>query len=137
MTADVDGDDADDIARAIENARRQVGDGRAQGAEARRIASMERRKAMEEGRRIAAEERRKAFANREAWIEPLGADGYTHQINNMIHHFDFLGVVEVREGPGDPEFPATIEVEDYARLITPEQEKLTGPRLLGAAPPMR
>jgi outer membrane biosynthesis protein TonB len=61
MTADVDGDDADDIARAIENARRQVGDGRAQGAEARRIASMERRKAMEEGRRIAAEERRKAF----------------------------------------------------------------------------
>lgn len=83
------------------------------------------------------EERRKAFANREAWIEPLGADGYTHQINNMIHHFDFLGVVEVREGPGDPEFPATIEVEDYARLITPEQEKLTGPRLLGAAPPMR
>ncbi|MDT1115718.1 hypothetical protein RNI00_30240, partial [Pseudomonas aeruginosa] len=58
MTADVDGDDADDIARAIENARRQVGDGRAQGAEARRIASMERRKAMEEGRRIAAEERR-------------------------------------------------------------------------------
>lgn len=61
MTADVDGDDADDIARAIENARRQVGDGRAQAAEARRIASAERRKAMEEGRRIAAEERRKAF----------------------------------------------------------------------------
>lgn len=61
MTADVDGDDAEDIARAIENARRQVGDGRAQAAEARRIASAERRKAMEEGRRIAAEERRKAF----------------------------------------------------------------------------
>ena len=61
MTADVDGDDADDIARAIENARRQVGDGRAQAAEARRIASDARRKAMEEGRRIAAEERRKAF----------------------------------------------------------------------------
>ncbi len=72
-------------------------------------------------------ERRKAFANREAWIEPLGADGYTHQINNMIHHFDFLGVVEVREGPGDADFPAFIEVEDYARLITPEQEQLTEP----------
>ncbi len=26
-------------------------------------------------------ERRKAFANREAWIEPLGADGYAYQIN--------------------------------------------------------
>lgn len=72
-------------------------------------------------------ERRKAFANREAWIEPLGADGYTHQINNMIHHFDFLGVVEVREGPGDADFPALIEVEDYARLITPEEEQLSEP----------
>lgn len=73
-------------------------------------------------------ERRKAFANREAWIEPLGADGYTHQINNMIHHFDFLGVVEVRKGPGDADFPAFIEVEDYARLITPEQEQLDEPK---------
>jgi len=82
-------------------------------------------------------ERRKAFANREAWIEPLGADGYTHQINNMIHHFDFLGVVEVRDGPGDADFPKTIEVEDYARLITPEQEQLTEPRRFGAAPALR
>jgi hypothetical protein len=82
-------------------------------------------------------ERRKAFANREAWIEPLGADGYTHQINNMVHHFDFLGVVEVRDGPGDAEFPATIEVEDYARLITPEQEKLTETKKAGAAPALR
>lgn len=45
----------------------------------------------------------------------------------MIHHFDFLGVVEVREGPGDADFPALIEVEDYARLITPEQEQLSEP----------
>lgn len=82
-------------------------------------------------------ERKKAFANREAWIEPLGADGYTHQINNMVHHFDFLGVVEVREGPGDAEFPATIEVEDYARLITPEQEDLAQPKKQGAAQRLR
>lgn len=82
-------------------------------------------------------ERRKAFANREAWIEPLGADGYTHQINNMVQHFDFLGVVEVRDGPGDADFPATIEVEDYARLITPEQEKLTERRKPGTAPAPR
>lgn len=80
-------------------------------------------------------ERKKAFANREAWIEPLGADGYTHQINNMIQHFDFLGVVEVREGPGDPEFPAFIEVEDYAKLITPEEEHYTEKaELAGMAP---
>ncbi len=54
----------------------------------------------------------------------------------MIHHFDFLGVVEVREGPGGADFPATIEVEDYARLITPEQEQLTEPKL-AAAPVLR
>lgn len=77
-------------------------------------------------------ERQKAFANREAWIEPLGADGYTAQINNMIHHFDFLGVVEERAGPGDAEFPAKIEVEDYARLIKPDEEKLTEPKPAGA-----
>ncbi|MCY0095744.1 LodA/GoxA family CTQ-dependent oxidase [Hoeflea ulvae] len=77
-------------------------------------------------------ERRKAFANREAWIEPLGADGYTHQINNMIQHFDFLGVVEVRDGPGDAEFPDKIEVEDYARLITPEEEHYRERENLGA-----
>ena len=71
------------------------------------------------------EERQKAFANREAWIEPLGSTSYTHQINNMIQHFDFLGVVEVREGPGDADFPEWIEVEDYAKLITPEKEHWT------------
>lgn len=70
-------------------------------------------------------ERQKAFASREAWIEPLGADGYTHQINNMIQHFDFLAVVEQREGPGDADFPAVMEVGDWTRLITPEEERFT------------
>lgn len=78
-------------------------------------------------------ERRKAFASREAWIEPLGADGYTYQINNMIQHFDFLAVVEERKGPGDAEFPAIIEVADWSKDITPEEEHLRQPRL-GAAP---
>jgi len=67
-------------------------------------------------------ERKKAFANREAWIEPLGADGYTHQINNMIQHFDFLAVVEEVDGPGDADFPMKIEVADWSKVITPEQE---------------
>ncbi len=58
-------------------------------------------------------ERRAAFANRAAWIAPLGSTSYTDQINNMIAHFDHLGVVEQRPGPSDTgAFPALIEVED-------------------------
>lgn len=56
-------------------------------------------------------ERLAAFASRALWIRPLGTKSYTDQINNMIHHFGKLGVVEVREGPGDAHFPATLEVE--------------------------
>ncbi|HEX8393804.1 MAG TPA: LodA/GoxA family CTQ-dependent oxidase [Longimicrobium sp.] len=66
-------------------------------------------------------ERRKAFANRAAWIEPLGTNGYTSQINNMIRHFENLGVVEVHPGPGG-EFPAQVEVEDQHVLIQPDDE---------------
>jgi hypothetical protein len=70
-------------------------------------------------------ERRAAFANRAAWIAPLGTTSYTDQINNMIAHFDHLGVVEVHEGPGDGVFPAQIEVEDQHKpipdVIQPEE----------------
>jgi hypothetical protein len=66
-------------------------------------------------------ERRKAFANRAAWIEPLGTVDYTTQINNMIRHFDDLGVVEVLAGPPDGAFPAQIEVEDRYVLINPDE----------------
>ncbi len=60
----------------------------------------------------------KAFANRAAWTAPLGDSSYTDQINNMIHHFDHMGVVEVREGPEDRlNFPAVIQVEDEHRPI--------------------
>jgi hypothetical protein len=79
-------------------------------------------------------ERRKAFANRESWIEPLGSDGYTHQINNMIQHFDFLAVVEVQKGPGDPEFPESIEVADWSRVITPEEETFAARKSSGGHP---
>lgn len=66
-------------------------------------------------------ERKAAFANRASWIEPLGTDGYTSQINNMVHHFDHLGVVESRKGPDDCDaFPRTIEVEDRHILIEPD-----------------
>jgi hypothetical protein len=63
-------------------------------------------------------ERRAAFANRAAWIDPLGTTSYTDQINNMIEHFDHLGVVEVHPGPKDTDaFPAVIEVEDRRKTI--------------------
>ena len=72
------------------------------------------------------DERRKAFAGREVWYEPLGSESYTQQINNMVHHFDFLGVVEARRGPDDGEFPAEIEVADYSRAVTPGEGALDG-----------
>ena len=59
-------------------------------------------------------ERLQAFANRANWLEPLGLDkSYTHQINHMIHHFEQMGVVEVRPGlPDDPNFPSEMQVSD-------------------------
>ena len=80
-------------------------------------------------------ERRAAFANRAAWIDPLGTTSYTDQINNMIEHFDHLGVVEVREGPTDTDaFPATIEVEDRRKTIHDVIPKSgRGPRSLTSA----
>ena len=71
-------------------------------------------------------ERLAAFANRAAWIRPLGGVSYTDQINNLVHDISQMGVVEIRPGPdGDPNFPATLEVEEL-----PEQVH----RMLAAAP---
>jgi hypothetical protein len=54
-----------------------------------------------------------AFARRSAWPRPLGLKkGYLEQINRMITNFGDMGVVEHRDGPGDPEFPSSMEVED-------------------------
>ncbi len=63
-------------------------------------------------------ERLQAFSNRANWLEPLGLDkSYTHQINHMIHHFDQLGVVEVKPGlPDDPSFPNVMQVSDQVEL---------------------
>jgi hypothetical protein len=67
-------------------------------------------------------ERRAAFANRASWIDPLGTTSYTDQINNMIAHFDHLGVVEVRPGPEDTDaFPPLLEVEDQHKPIVPDE----------------
>jgi L-Lysine epsilon oxidase N-terminal/L-lysine epsilon oxidase C-terminal domain len=53
-----------------------------------------------------------AFARRASWLRPLGSNSYTDQINNMISHFDHMGVVENRPGPTSGPFPAVFEVED-------------------------
>ena len=53
-----------------------------------------------------------AFARRASWLRPLGSRSYTDQINNMIAHFDHMGVVELRAGPTSGPFPAVMEVED-------------------------
>ena len=53
-----------------------------------------------------------ANARRASWLRPLGSNSYTDQINNMIAHFDHMGVVETRPGPASGPFPKVMEVED-------------------------
>ena len=65
---------------------------------------------MDKGRPLA--ERMAAFANRASWIRPLGSKSYTDQINNMIRHYGDMGVVEHQPGPGDPDFPESMQVEN-------------------------
>jgi hypothetical protein len=60
-------------------------------------------------------ERLQAFANRANWFAPLGLDKpYVQQLDHMIHHFDEMGILEVRQGlSDDPRFPPTMQVQDY------------------------
>ena len=82
-------------------------------------------------------ERLAAFANRASWIAPLGTTSYTDQINNMIHHFDHLGVVEVNPGPTDDAgkavFPPFIQVEDQHIPIADDDAKTERKTMLGHA----
>jgi hypothetical protein len=57
-------------------------------------------------------DRQAAFARRASWLRPLGSKSYTDQINNMIAHFDHMGVVGPRQGPRSGPFPRMVEVED-------------------------
>jgi hypothetical protein len=60
-----------------------------------------------------------AFARRASWLRPLGSKSYTDQINNMIAHFDRMGVVEPRRGPTSGPFPPVFEVEDLHPELRP------------------
>ena len=58
------------------------------------------------------EKRLAAFARRASWNRPLGLNkDYPTQINHMINFFGEMGVVEHRQGPGDPQFPPSLEVQ--------------------------
>jgi L-Lysine epsilon oxidase N-terminal/L-lysine epsilon oxidase C-terminal domain len=58
-----------------------------------------------------------AFARRASWLRPLGSKSYTDQINNMIAHFDRMGVVETRQGPASGPFPKVLEVEELHSAV--------------------
>jgi L-lysine epsilon oxidase-like protein len=64
-------------------------------------------------------DRMAAFARRASWLRPLGSNSYTDQINNMIAHFDKMGVVESRRGPTGGPFPPVFEVEDLHPEVRP------------------
>jgi hypothetical protein len=73
-------------------------------------------------------DRLKAFAERASWLTPLGTGTQIDQINNMIAHFDHMGVVETRPGPRSGPFPKEFEVEDLHPAAV---------HALAAAPPGR
>lgn len=60
-------------------------------------------------------ERLAAFAQRAAWIRPLGSKGYDSQINNMITTYGEMGVIEQCLGPGDSDFPPSLGVENLPK----------------------
>jgi L-Lysine epsilon oxidase N-terminal/L-lysine epsilon oxidase C-terminal domain len=79
-------------------------------------------------------DRKAAFARRSRWIAPLGRTSYTDQINNMISHFDHLGVVEALAGPTDNDaFPPVIEVEDRHTPIPDVMPHAPQPHVIGLA----
>ena len=65
-------------------------------------------------------ERLAAFARRTDWNAPLNPKAsYRAQINRMINAFEEMGVVEHRDGPEDPHFPRSLEVQDTAKQVKP------------------
>jgi L-Lysine epsilon oxidase N-terminal/L-lysine epsilon oxidase C-terminal domain len=59
-------------------------------------------------------ERLEAFASRTDWNIPLLGD----RLNNMVAHFDKMGIVEMRKGVDDnPLFPTQIGVQDLKQTV--------------------
>ncbi len=81
------------------------------------LTSVDYQVVMDEQRPLA--ERLAAFVRRGSWLQPLGNKSYTDQINNMIAHFDRMGVVEQRDGPKSGPFPSEMEVQDLPDAAHP------------------
>lgn len=84
-------------------------------------------------------DRMTAFAERLSWLRPLLATtDYTDQINSLIADISQMGVVEQREGPGDPNFPQVMEVENLTDAVAqalakaPHGQTRTDPTDLGS-----
>lgn len=71
-------------------------------------------------RQLPIDERTAAFNTRKNWLRGLNLKApYVHQITKMVSDFGELGIVEKREGPGDPEFPRDFYVETQATIVKP------------------
>jgi hypothetical protein len=97
------------------------------------LASTDYKVVIDEERPLA--ERLAAFARRASWLTPLGNKSYTDQINNMIAHFDRMGVVEPRNGPKSGPFPPLMEVQDLQDV--PQSAYLPDPLDLSGIEKMR
>lgn len=61
------------------------------------------------------DDRQRAFSQRTDWNTPLGLKAdYREQINCMITSFGEMGVIEHRKGPGDTDFPPSLEVQNMS-----------------------
>ena len=70
------------------------------------------------------EQRQQAFSYRGSWMEPLNlSQSYTFQINEMIKHFDKLGVVEAHHKQGSGAFPFSMQVSDHESVIDPHPQR--------------
>jgi hypothetical protein len=73
--------------------------------------------------RLSLEERTAAFNTRANWLRGLHLRApYVHQITKMVSDFGELGIVEKRDGPGDPAFPEHLYVETQATIVKPPSD---------------
>lgn len=75
------------------------------------------------------EEKNEAFSNRVKWLRgivykygypPVKVSPYTQGINDFIKQWPDVGILIQKEGPGDPNFPEKIWVENGRNIAEPE-----------------
>ena len=80
---------------------------------------------------LSLEERQSAFTRRLSWFRGLQG-AYQAQIGQMVRDFGKMGVVERRDGPDAPDFPATVYVESPTGF--PPARALRTAEAVGGAP---